>query len=104
MLTAREARGTIRNKGVLYARMGMSTFIAGLYAWLYAGSGSAGDSSTGGNCVGTSTSTTYNAGSCAGDFQAHFGLLVALAITAMMGSAQPVLLTFPAERPVFLRE
>merc|ERR1712217_55836 len=44
------------------------------------------------------------ASTCAADFQAHYGTLVSLAIAAMMGSAQPILLTFPSERPVFLRE
>lgn len=44
------------------------------------------------------------AGGCTADFQAHFGTLVSLSIMAMMGAAQPVILQFPQERPVFLRE
>jgi hypothetical protein len=34
----------------------------------------------------------------------HFGALTQVLIGAMFGSAQPVLLAFPLERPVFLRE
>lgn len=103
MLTAREVRGTLRNKGILFARLGMSIFLSGLYAWLFAGSAAQGDSFDSKdtpNCV----AGTFNAANCAADFQAHFGTLVSIGIMAMMGSAQPVLLQFPQERPVFLRE
>jgi hypothetical protein len=97
MLTRRETRGTLRNKGSLGARFGMSIFLALLYAWLFAGSGKNGNTTCG-------VKTAFDAGHCSADFQAHYGTLVSLAISAMMGSAQPVLLTFPNERPVFLRE
>lgn len=102
LLTKRESRGTLRNKGILGARYGMAVFLAALYAWLFAGSASNGDdkSSTQKNCL----TGNFDATECAADFQAHYGTLVSLAIMAMMGSAQPVLLSFPSERPVFLRE
>eukprot|EP00980_Cylindrotheca_fusiformis_P027786 scaffold22559_cov111-Cylindrotheca_fusiformis.AAC.25 len=38
------------------------------------------------------------------NLQSHFGALVMIMIMSMMGSAQPALLAFPDERPVFLRE
>lgn len=102
LLTKREIRATLRNKGILGARYGMAIFLAGLYAWLFAGSASNGDdkNSSEKNCV----TGNFDATACGSDFQAHYGTLVSLAIMAMMGSAQPVLLSFPNERPVFLRE
>ncbi|CAE7034882.1 st [Symbiodinium natans] len=102
MLLVREARGTIRNKGILFARLGMSLFLASLYGWLFSGSAAQGDNthSTEKNCV----PSNFSAAGCTGDFQAHFGTIVSLGIMAMMGAAQPVVLQFPQERPVFLRE
>lgn len=38
------------------------------------------------------------------NLQSHFGALVIVFLTAMFGTAQPALLAFPEERPVFLRE
>eukprot|EP00913_Durusdinium_trenchii_P022782 g21387.t2 len=102
MLLAREVRGTFRNKGILYARFGMSLFLAALYGWLFSGSAASGDkvNSPEKNCL----ADNFSAGGCTGDFQAHFGTLVSLSIMAMMSAAQPVVLQFPQERPVFLRE
>jgi len=102
VLTAREYRAIVRNKGVLAARLGMSIFLAGLYAWLFAGSAGAGDDpSQEKSCL---PLPHFNPSACSADFQAQFGTLVSLAISSMMGAAQPILLTFPNERPVFLRE
>merc|ERR1711904_317178 len=39
-----------------------------------------------------------------GGFQGHFGAICNLMIGTMFSSAQPLLLQFPLERPVFLRE
>mmetsp|Transcript_105347 Transcript_105347/g.187284 ORF Transcript_105347/g.187284 Transcript_105347/m.187284 type:complete len:662 (-) Transcript_105347:55-2040(-) len=102
MLTAREVRGTLRNKGILFARLGMTVFLSALYGWLFAGSASLGDKANQAepNCV----VGNFSYGACSADFQAHFGTLVSLSISTMMGAAQPVLLQFPQERPVFLRE
>lgn len=38
------------------------------------------------------------------DFNSHFGALVMVMIFSLMGAAQSVLLTFPFERPMILRE
>ena len=38
------------------------------------------------------------------NFQSHFGALLIILLVAMFASALPALLTFPDERPVFLRE
>lgn len=40
----------------------------------------------------------------AGNLQSHFGALIFVLINAMFGTAEPALLSFPSERPVFLRE
>ncbi|CAJ1459430.1 unnamed protein product [Effrenium voratum] len=103
MLVVREVRGTLRNKGVLMARFGMSLFLATLYGWLFSGSASRGDSE-GASDEGGCLPEDFSAGGCTGDFQAHWGTVVSLSIMAMMGAAQPIILNFPQERPVFLRE
>ena len=38
------------------------------------------------------------------DLQSHFGAIFQYGIGAMFGTAQPLILTFPFERPVFMRE
>merc|ERR1719478_823261 len=102
-LFAREMRGVLRNIGPLAARFGMTIFLSVMYGWLFAGSCSKGDKS-GGACTGSATSDTFNIQTCQTNFQAHLGSVLSLSIAAMMGAAQPTILTFPSERPVFLRE
>jgi ABC-type multidrug transport system ATPase subunit len=99
VLTVREARGTFRARGPLIARYGMAMFLAGLYGWLFAGSAATGDK-PGGPCK----SGSFDPEACRGAFLSHFNTIVSLSIAAMMGAAQPILLLFPNERPVFLRE
>ena len=38
------------------------------------------------------------------DFAAHFGAITMVTIASMFGAAQPVMLSFPFERPLFMRE
>ena len=38
------------------------------------------------------------------NIQSHFGACLIVLLSSMFGTAQPALLAFPAERPVFLRE
>ena len=38
------------------------------------------------------------------NFQNHFGAITMVTISSMFGSAQPVMLMFPFERPMFMRE
>jgi len=103
VLLQREWRSVFRNKSILGARYGMTLFLALMYAWLFAGTGRTGDNGELGNCKGTAP-PQYDAAACFSDFTAHLGSLLSLGIATMMGAAQPVLLTFPSERPVFLRE
>eukprot|EP00051_Salpingoeca_urceolata_P021538 m.339302 g.339302 ORF g.339302 m.339302 type:complete len:604 (+) comp19816_c0_seq22:128-1939(+) len=83
LLTKREFNDVIRNKGALVGRFGMTIFLNLLVALIFKG-------------VGTMTGL--------GGAAAHFGGLTQIAIGLMFGSAQPMLLTFPLQRPVFLRE
>lgn len=79
-LLKRELRGTWRNKPALYGRFGMSIVLNLLFALIFKDAG-----------VGT-------------DILTHFGALSQITIGSMFGAAQPTLLEFPLERPVFLRE
>jgi hypothetical protein len=38
------------------------------------------------------------------NFSAHYGAVFMVAVGAMFGPAQPVMLSFPSERPLFMRE
>ena len=84
-LMYREWQSIIRNKGALIARFGITIFLNVLFGVIFWESG-AGDS----------------ADSVA--FQGHFGSLTMITISSMFGSAQPVMLNFPYERPMFMRE
>lgn len=48
--------------------------------------------------VGETNSAVYS------NLQSHFGAMIMVLLMSMFGTAQPALLAFPAERPVFLRE
>ena len=83
-LAQREWRNTMRDKASLAARFIMTLFLGLFSACIF-----------------------YQAG----DFNrpdyslnSHFGAVVNLCIGGMFGSAQPMILLFPYERPIFLRE
>lgn len=79
-LLHRELLGTWRNKPALYGRFGMTIMLNLLFALIFKDAG-----------VGS-------------DILTHFGALTQIVIGSMFGAAQPTLLEFPLERPVFLRE
>ena len=86
MLYVRELRNLKRDtKGKIGARMGVTTVLATLIGIVFFGVG---------NCESDSEQV----------LQSHLGALIMILMMAMLGTAQPTLLTFPAERPVFLRE
>lgn len=83
-LMLREFRNLGRDKAGLGARFGMTAFLNILVAVIF-------------YQVGNQSLDTY-------DINSHFGALTQLVIGTMFGSAQPMILTFPQERPIFLRE
>jgi len=83
-LIRREWRETIRNKIGLVMRFAVNGFMGVLFAFIFMGIG--------------------NKDAEMGGFQGHFGAICNMMIGTMFSSAQPLLLEFPLERPIFLRE
>jgi len=90
-LAHRELRGVIRDKAALGARFGTTIFLNLIVGVVFLFTANWGD-----------------VGANMGDMQLklnnHFGAVVQVAIGGMFGLAQPALLSFPMERPIFLRE
>jgi len=97
LLVRREVRSMMRNYRTLLFRLFLCAALSAGTGWLFAGSGSRGNGT--GEC-----GDDFSAAQCTTDFQAHYGAVSSLAIQALMGAAQPTLLSFPQERPTFLRE
>jgi hypothetical protein len=84
LLSGRQYRNTIRDKATLAGRFGITIFLKIVFALIF-----------------------FQA--CDPDrddyeLQTHLGAVTMVGINAMFGSVQPAILTFPSERPVFLRE
>lgn len=79
----REMLNVVRDKQSLGARFGSTIFLSLLYGFIFKGVGSRSNPS---------------------DLQSHFGALLQVVINAQFAASQPVILSFPLERPVFLRE
>lgn len=84
LLSERELQSTLRDKPALIAGYGMTIVLNLLFACIFYQAG--------------------NPDKGPGAITSHFGALVQLSIGAMFGAAQPMILQFPDERPVFLRE
>jgi len=84
MLCARQYRNTTRDKATLGGRFGITVFMNMIFCFIF---WQAGDTSR----------EDW-------DMQTHMGGLTMVGINCMFGSVQPAILTFPSERPVFLRE
>lgn len=84
MLCARQYRNTVRDKATLGGRFGITVFMNLIFALIF-------------YQVGDMESDSYQ-------MQSHVGGLTMVGINCMFGSVQPAILTFPSERPVFLRE
>lgn len=84
-LTFREATNTYRDVAALIGRFGVTAFLNLLFGLIFLGVGGKdnGDSSA---------------------FNNHFGAITMVLISSMFGSAQPIMLSFPFERPMFMRE
>jgi hypothetical protein len=85
LLFQRESRNLIRDTTALGTRFGITIFLGILIGIIFLD-------------VGNSDSADQV------NIQSHFGALVIVLLTGMFGTAEPALLAFPAERPVFLRE
>jgi ABC-2 type transporter len=85
LLFNRELQNLHRDVTALGARFGLTIFLGTLIGVIFLNVG-ASDSSIPSN------------------LQSHFGALVMVSLMSMFGTAQPALLSFPEERPVFLRE
>eukprot|EP00934_Nitzschia_sp_Nitz4_P005125 Nitzschia sp. Nitz4//scaffold27_size158506//133304//135455//NITZ4_002621-RA/size158506-processed-gene-0.89-mRNA-1//-1//CDS//3329545551//5115//frame0 len=85
LLFSRELKNIYRDKTSMGARMGNTVLIGVITGIIFLNVGAT-DSSVAANIT------------------SHFGALTILCMGSMMGSAQPALLAFPDERPVFLRE
>ncbi|KAL7477754.1 hypothetical protein ACHAW6_003548 [Cyclotella cf. meneghiniana] len=86
LLFKREIIHNGRNKKGVGARFALTTFMAILVGNIFFG-------------VGSVSSFTDPS-----EFNSHFGAMVMILMMAMFGTAMPTLLSFPEERPVFLRE
>jgi ABC-type multidrug transport system permease subunit len=84
-LVTREFQSVVRDKGALIGRFGVTIFLNALFGVIFWKAGEKDD----GDRV---------------NFMGHFGALTMVVISSMFGSAQPVMLMFPFERPMFMRE
>lgn len=82
-LTSRELRKTARDVGMLKSRFALTIVQCLIFGLIFTGVGKSGPD--------------Y-------DVQSHTGALTMVGINAMMTATQPTLISFPSERPVFLRE
>lgn len=85
MLFGREITNLKRDTAAVGARFGLTIFLGVLIGVIFLN-------------VGRSNSAEQQ------NIQSHFGALVMVMLMGMFGTAQPALLAFPEERPVFLRE
>ena len=78
-------QSVIRNTAGLAARFGITGFLSILFGLIFLNAGN------GNNSV-------------SNEAQSHFGAITMVSIAVMFGNAQPVMLSFPFERPMFMRE
>jgi hypothetical protein len=84
-LAFREAVNSKRDTAALIGRFGVTIFLSILFGLIFLNAGGKDD--------------TDNS-----NFNSHFGAIAMILISSMFGSAQPTMLSFPYERPMFLRE
>lgn len=83
-LFKREIKNIFRDKKSFVARMIVVIFLNILYSLIFLNRGD-------------TTKSDYS-------IEGHFGSIANMAMSAMFSAVQPIILTFPIERPVFLRE
>lgn len=84
-LFLRELTNTYRNIPALVGRYAVTTVLSLLFGLIFLDAGRRGNDDP-------------------DDFSSHFGAVTMNAIASMFGTAQPALLEFPYERPLFMRE
>ena len=84
-LTERETVNVYRDTGALIGRFVISGILNLLFGLIFLNAGSRGNDTN-------------------DDFNTHFGAVAQVLISGMFASAQTVMLSFPFERPMFLRE
>lgn len=92
-----------RNTGSLIARLMITIFQNLIVAFVFFGIGRDYESIGEGLVPGPNTSSII-VSQLQSVSSAHFGILFFVSIGALFGLAQPLLLNFPVERPIFLRE
>merc|ERR1711871_1264799 len=95
MLFRRDWSNFFRDKGSLGARIGSTVFLNIIVAVVFQNSANWDD---------VADAETAGAVELLTKSREHFGAITQIFISAMFGLAQPALLTFPLERPVFIRE
>jgi len=85
LLFGREITNLIRDTTAVGARFGLTIFLSTLIGTIFLN-------------VGETNSENQS------NLNSHFGAIVMVLLMGMFGTAQPALLSFPEERPVFLRE
>jgi len=84
-LSWRETQSITRDVAALVGRFGVTIFLNLLFGLIFYNAGGGDDSDR----------TNFNS---------HFGAVTMILIASMFGAAQPVMLLFPFERPMFMRE
>jgi len=90
VLLAREVKNTLRNKQIMGMRVGAATFMALLFGGIFWQVGKA--------------DTLRTADPAQSQEMSYVGAVTFIAIQAMFGNVQPILLSFPKEKPIFIRE
>jgi hypothetical protein len=122
MLFNREIKNMVRDKASLGARFGLTIFLSTLIGIIFL---NVGETDADKQVVSSQNFRlkytphlivlhdlpwlTHHCTSCFSFFplqnlQSHFGAIIMVLLMGMFGTAQPALLAFPEERPVFLRE
>jgi len=84
-LLEREVKQNYRDTAALIGRFGVTIFLNLLIGLIFSGAGGRDSAHPDG-------------------LSSHFGAIVMVSIGSMFGTAQPVMMAFPMERPIFLRE